>query len=58
MINTWNDQSMFAQVKPVRIWGGASAQVLFLTVHSGEWHWGNWEPSEYSLAWPAIGDQS
>lgn len=29
-------------VKPAGAQAGVGAQVLFLTVHSGEWHWGNW----------------
>lgn len=46
-------------VKPVGIQAGVSAQVLFLTVHSGEWHWGNWSLlKECSWAWPAGGHQS
>ena len=37
---------------------GAGAQVLFLTVHGGEWHWGNWSLLEHSLAWPTRDHQS
>lgn len=31
---------------------GADAQVLFLTVHGGEWHWGNW--SLLNIHWPGL----
>lgn len=37
---------------------GAGAQVLFLTVHGGEWHWGNWSLLEHSLACPTRDHQS
>lgn len=39
-------------VKPTGTQAGAGAQVLFLTVHSGEWHWGNW--SLLNVHWPGL----
>lgn len=32
--------------------GWCKCQVLFLTVHSGEWHWGNW--SLLNVHWPGL----
>lgn len=39
-------------VKPAGTQAGAGAQVPFLTVHSGEWHWGNW--SLLNVRWPGL----